>query len=227
MHPAADHGIDDRRFGIIKQRANGRALRVLIPPDIESVRSLEDIQRSPGNLLALQGSNGSKRKLQQRGLSNQAIADFMHKITTGLANQLFNVPLDMVIEQRLHDRYDFLHPSQVASLHATQLENQQALTDETLREIVPPRIYQANIAMNCAYALFTDALFNGATAYATPYRKSRLSATGRKLFHVWQKSIPKFEPGDEYDLVDQFARILKLEEWYEWRLDDAGDSRST
>ena len=116
--------------------------------------------------LALQGSEGSKRKLQRKGLSDQAIADFMHQITTGLANQLFNVPLDMVIEQRLHDRYDFLHSSQVISLHATQLENQQALTDETLREIVPPHIYRANIAMNCAYALFTDAMFGGVTAYA-------------------------------------------------------------
>ena len=35
-----------------------------------------------------------------------------------------------------------------------------------------------------------------------------------------------FEPGDEYDLVDEFAEILDLEEWYEWRSGNGASGRS-
>ena len=112
----------------------------------------------------LDTSSRAQRELRRRGVGDQAIVDFMHQITTGLTSQLFNAPLDMVIEHRVYHRLPFLRPNQVVSLHATQLENVQALTDESLAGSVPPRIYQSNVAMNCAYALFTDHLLNGATA---------------------------------------------------------------
>jgi Tfp pilus assembly protein PilF len=215
---------------IIRYKATAPAiLPHLIAHEFEHIRLAHEARQAGRSKLftstarleeyALGGSNGNRRKLQRRGFSDQMAADFMNRVTRGLANQLFNIPLDMIIEQRLYDQYDFLRPSQVVSLHATQLENLQALTDRTLRDIVPPFIYQSNIAMNCAYALFTDLLLQGATACATPYRKSRQFSTGRKLFQAWRKSMRQFQPGDEYDLVDQFARILKLEEWYEWQPD--------
>lgn len=143
---------------------------------------------------AARDSDGSRRKLRRKGLSDQMITDFMNRLTSGLANQLFNTPLDMVIEHRLYNRYDFIRSSQVVSLHATQLESLQALTDKSLRDMVPPRIYQGNIAMNCAYALFTDFLLTGATAYAAPYRKSHLFSTGWRLFQAWRKRMPGWFP---------------------------------
>jgi len=154
---------------------------------------------------AARESGGSRRELRRRGFDEDAIADFIEQITTGLASQLFNIPLDMLIEQRLYQRLPFLRPSQVVSLHATQLEGAQPLTDDSLARIVPPRLYQCNLAMNCAYALFTDDLLSGATAYAAPYRKSHVFSTGRRLFQAWQKRVARFRPGDEYDLVDEFA----------------------
>jgi len=175
---------------------------------------------------ATDDSHGGKHRLQRKGFSDGLIADFMNRLTSGLANQLFNAPLDMVIEHRLRDRYHFIRPSQVVSLHATQLENLQALTDKSLRDMVPPRIYQGNIAMNCAYALFTDFLLAGATAYAVPYRQSRLFSTGHRLFEVWKNRMPDLRPGDEYDLVDEFATILDLQEWYEWRSENGGGKAS-
>jgi len=174
----------------------------------------------------LNSSSRSQRELRRRGIGDDAIADFMHQITTGLTSQLLNAPLDMVIEHRVYHRHPYLRPNQVVSLHATQLENVQALTSETLPDTVPPRIYHSNVAMNCAYALFTDHLLNGATAYADPYRKSHIFPIGRQLFQAWQEAMAHFEPGDEYDLVDQFAEILDLEDWYEWRSGNGASRRS-
>jgi hypothetical protein len=82
--------------------------------------------------------------------------------------------------------------------------------------MTPSRIYRASLAMNCAYALFADSLLSGATAYADRFRKSREFATGSKLFRAWNRALSRFKPGDEYDLVDEFAQILNLEGWYEW-----------
>ena len=45
--------------------------------------------------------------------------------------------------------------------------------------------------------------------------------TGKQLFDLYLKKIKTFTPGDEYDLVDEYARILKLQKWYEWKSDIA------
>jgi hypothetical protein len=37
-----------------------------------------------------------------------------------------------------------------------------------------------------------------------------------KLFQLWQQRIESYQPGDEYELVDAFARELRLERWYKW-----------
>jgi Tfp pilus assembly protein PilF len=226
-----------RERHIIKYKATAPAiLPHLIAHEFEHIRLAHEARQAGcGKVFvstdrareyALRGSSGRKLKLRSRGLSDQMIADFLDQIGSGLLNQLFNTPLDMVIEHRLHDRYHFIRPSQVVSLHATQLENLQALTDESLRDVVPAHIYQGNIIMNCAYALFTDFLFNGATAYAAAYRKSHLFTRGRELFRAWRRMMPQFKPGDEYDLVDEFARALNLQGWYEWQSEDAGDGSS-
>lgn len=87
----------------------------------------------------------------------------------------------------------------------------------------PRIVYDANVAMNCAHALFTDFLFNEATDYSEPYQTSRAYSTGRRLFELWQREMSNFEPGDEYEMVDEFAAILNLQRWYDWGpVEDAG-----
>ena len=36
-----------------------------------------------------------------------------------------------------------------------------------------------------------------------------------------------FQPGDEYNLVDEYARLLKLQNWYEWIFDVPETDRSS
>jgi len=77
-------------------------------------------------------------------------------------------------------------------------------------------MYRASITLNCAAALFVDTLFNSRTDYAAPYKTSEVFQTGRQLFDIWKKRCADFHPGDEYDLVDEYARLLKLQQWYVW-----------
>lgn len=40
-----------------------------------------------------------------------------------------------------------------------------------------------------------------------------------KLWSHWKSRSAALGPGDEYKLVDEFADMVGLREWYEWRLD--------
>lgn len=102
-------------------------------------------------------------------------------------------------------------------MNGLQAEGLKALTSPDLRNLSPRTIYQANIAMNCAYALFMDNLFEGVTNYAAPYRNSGMFSTGQQLLAQWEQTMAHFQPGDEYTLVDAFAQLLNLQSWYEWR----------
>jgi hypothetical protein len=41
----------------------------------------------------------------------------------------------------------------------------------------------------------------------------------QRLFRHWQTRCPQLGPGDEYVLVDEFADIVGLRGWYEWKPD--------
>jgi hypothetical protein len=74
--------------------------------------------------------------------------------------------------------------------------------------------------LNAAIALFTDHLL-GSTDYARHFADTSQVRTGRQLFGLWQECIQDYQPGDEYDLVDEFAALLKTSDFYEWQPDEA------
>lgn len=73
--------------------------------------------------------------------------------------------------------------------------------------------------MNHAYALFMDSLYGGATDYAAVYRGSEVAPTAHKLFGLWSDVKDRRQPGDEFALVDAFAEVLQLGDWYTWQPD--------
>ena len=73
--------------------------------------------------------------------------------------------------------------------------------------------------MNCATAIFLDHLFRNATSFSQPYKETQYYTNGNKLFHIWKNKIQAMQPGDEFQLVDEFAKVLKVESWYVWQND--------
>lgn len=162
---------------------------------------------------------GHIHKLKESGYADEAIKNLISQTTGGICNQLFNCPIDMFVEYRVFENMKGIRPSQFVSLCELQDEALRTLTNKEIRRITPPLIYRANTALNCANALFVDHLFSGITDYSLHYRNSEAYQTGRQLFDLWLKKMKTFQPGDEYDLVDEYARILRLSNWYEWRPD--------
>jgi len=158
------------------------------------------------------------RKLQRVIADERALQQYLDMLLRGLPDQLFNMPLDMTIEYHLHRERPYLYSSQMISIHHMMQEGVHGL-EPNIQRSTPSRIWQASVALNCALAFFADFLYNGATDYADAYRKSGQYHNGEKLFHIWRRHIESEAPGSEYDLVDAFARELRLERWYIWRED--------
>jgi tetratricopeptide (TPR) repeat protein len=165
---------------------------------------------------ALRSVSGHATKLPRQ---DELVQNLIH----GLCNQIFNCPLDMVVEHNLYMKHPKLRQSQLVSMDLMFQDAIRTFGDADIKKVVPPFIFRASSTLNCAYALFIDDLFHGRTNYSTVYRSSEVFSAGKNLFDIWKKRMAVFQSGDEYDLVDEFARLLKLRSWYIWKTDDGSD----
>ncbi|MBX7245322.1 MAG: hypothetical protein K1X53_07470 [Candidatus Sumerlaeaceae bacterium] len=158
-------------------------------------------------------------KLRDMGIPEAALTDYVLQIIAGLGLQLYNCPLDMVVEYRLYKRFPLIRPHQFVSLRQTQADNLQVVTSKEIKRTTPNLIFAASAAMNYAYALFADQLFGGKTAFAAQYPPGDFRAAGESLFNIWKTAIEDFDTGDEYTLMKQFAETLGLVGWFQLAAD--------
>ncbi len=158
-------------------------------------------------------------KLQSQGYDPAKTSSLLDGLFKGLCNQLFNCPLDMVVEYNLHHNHPDLSHAQFVSLHQQHQDALQPLASPEIKRVTPPIIFRANLTLSAAYSLFIDHLYSGRTDYAAAWRANDVFATAQNLFQLWRKRMESFVPGDEYDLVDEFALQLKLRPWFDWQPD--------
>ena len=162
-------------------------------------------------------------RLARKGYSHDTITEVILQLVDGLVRQLFSCPLDMVLESRLFNRHPRLRRAQLVSLDVTSKRALAAVTNPEIQKSTPRFVYRAVTSMNCAYALFIDTLFAGRTSFADAYPSAALT-TARKLLALWRETMTDYRPGAEYDLVDGFAELLGMNEWFEWKTDESQSS---
>jgi hypothetical protein len=128
--------------------------------------------------------------------------------------------LDFFIESKLYADFPASRDAQFAGLAQQMANNAKIVGAPQSQELAPPRILQANMAMNAAFALFVDDLTRHRTAYADVYAPAGALPTGRKLYALYRKLAENRRPGVEYALVDAWAEELNLRDWYTWVPDD-------
>ena len=159
-------------------------------------------------------------KLRRSGSAPADIQRLHLSLIQGLCGFLFNCPLDMLIERHLYQTFPVLRSAQFLSLQLMADDALQANTNPEILKIAPRKILRATLAMNGAYSLFLDDLLAGATAFAAPYRKMDNFDMAKKLHQHWNsRSQNVAGGGGEYSLVDEFADLLGIRDWYEWRPD--------
>jgi tetratricopeptide (TPR) repeat protein len=163
------------------------------------------------------------RQMERKGYEAEAIAQGVNQLYHGAVGFLYNCPLDMLIEQRI--ARDFPEISEVQFCGVAQLAH-DALTvtmRKDLRDFVPPTLQRINDALNGAYALFVDDLFEQGTALAANYRGMPTFPLSENLYGMWKEANASFRPSAEYELVDAFADQLGIRDWYAWKLDSGSN----
>ncbi len=134
-------------------------------------------------------------KLQRSGYSPDQIQRLHDALIRGLCGFLYNCPLDMLIERELHGRFPLLRPSQFLSLRHLAAESLEANTNREIVKVSPRKVVLASLALNGAYGLFLDELFEGASAFAAPYRKIGNFEMARRLHDHWNERAPTLALG--------------------------------
>ena len=125
----------------------------------------------------------------------------------------------MLIERHLRDTFKSLQPAQFLSVRLMAMEAAQTNSNPEIRQLTPRKIFQASLTLNGAYGLFLDDLFQGASTFAAAYRSSETFGLSQRLYKHWQERTKNLAPGEEYGLVNEFADMTGLRDWYEWRPD--------
>ncbi len=158
-------------------------------------------------------------KIQRLGYSQEAVQGLGKSLITGMASFLYNCPLDMLIETHLQERMPILQAAQFQSLILMAKESWEVTTRSEIKQVTPPIIMRASLAMNGAFALFLDHLFRGATDLASRYQKLGAFDLSQRLFQHWQSRSSQLGAGDEYALVDEFGDMLGVRGWFTWQAD--------
>lgn len=169
--------------------------------------------------LAIRSLASDIKKLERKGYSDDSITRVVLDLVGGLCGCIFNTPLDMLVETMLHRDVPAMRHAQFVSLHRLAREALAATVHPEIRNTTPPKVLRALTALNGASALFLDDFTHGATDFWNHYKRLDGANLSPRLFDLWKDRRDSLQPGDEYDLVDSFADLLGLRDWYEWKPD--------
>jgi len=77
-------------------------------------------------------------KLKKQGYQEEQLASIIPDIISGLCNQLFNCPIDMIVEHNLYEKYPAMRSSQIVSLQQLNLEAMKVFTSQDIKRFTPP-----------------------------------------------------------------------------------------
>lgn len=160
-----------------------------------------------------------RKIVRQTGQSEDPLRQMLWRMLPDALSQLFNAPLDILIERRIREEND-LCDAQFCSL-CLQVHNASRVgLEPRSRAIVPPALLTLNDTLNGAAALFLDTLSRGATAFFSSYQTLPTARLARDVHNLC--TTHTHQPGSEYQLVDEIAEMLGCRNWFSWR-EDPGD----
>lgn len=150
--------------------------------------------------------------IEKMGLPPSVVEPLVSQFYDGLMAQLRSYPIGIRIDRWIAATLPALRADQRASIDEQIRTNIQALSPH-IRAIAPPVVFNANAAMNAAYACFADRLLEN-PAYSVPYVSVGVLERGRALLDILDE-VPD-DPTHDKDLVDAWAVELGISDWIAW-----------
>ena len=162
----------------------------------------------------IKGLEPTIKKFKKSGISDKAIADYCSSLFDGMNRQVYNAPIDLLIENFLFNQYPELRPYQFLSLYTILQEGLKAVTDEKIVELSPKDIISKSKVYNLVGAIQFKALFG--LDFIKEYQASSSELTSANNFYdEYLQYKDDKEPAEEYELVLHWAEDLKLDKNFE------------
>jgi Flp pilus assembly protein TadD len=157
--------------------------------------------------------------LSEQGLADDQINRFIDSIYQGILGHIYNAPVDLFIEQKLHDEFPELRPAQFDSLIALMQSYVKSATDKQVQSLTPEGIYRANTVLNLTHAIHLRDLYGVDFTY--DFRASRRARKlAEKLYEDFLEIKDDRLPGEEYELVEDWGHKLGLLDYFQLEKED-------
>lgn len=143
-------------------------------------------------------------------------------IRNGLALQLFNCPVDLLVEDYIFRHYPDLRPLQMLSLVSQEEENINAVRSAEKANVFPPDVVRANKLMNLVTSLHLEELYGiNLQNYYKPTKTE--FAAAQALYGKYKAFRVDFQPGGEYGLCRDFIEALGFGDLIVWVNENAAE----
>jgi hypothetical protein len=136
----------------------------------------------------------------------------------GLLNQLFSLPLEISVAQRIFTEAESLREAQ-SSLQDAYLRRLSSILAPTFRSSLPEDVFRTNVGMNAAMALGWSRL-TGQRAPLIPYESVGALDVGTKLLEFAEELNEHRTAKHHIATVNAWAVVLSLRSLYEWESSD-------
>jgi tetratricopeptide (TPR) repeat protein len=154
------------------------------------------------------------KKLEKAGYSDQNIAGFIDSVFEGMMRQVYNAPIDLFIEDFLYKRYVKLRPTQFLSLHKLLREYIDATRNKQVATFSPPAVHRANTVLNLVAALHFKELFG--LDLTRDFNAAQVDMKeAQRLWKEYQDYRTDRQPGEEYELVQNWGKDLGMAAYFE------------
>lgn len=152
--------------------------------------------------------------LIKKGYSGETIGKLFEQLFHGILQQVFNVPIDLFIEDIIYKRFPTLRPQQFLSLYKMGIEAFEAVSNPKAVDLVPSEIISQSKVYNVLGAKHTDDLMGTRLE-----EKYKVSFKEKELVNAFWDEFLEYrqdrQAGEEYELVQHWGEDLGLASMFE------------
>lgn len=162
----------------------------------------------------IKGIEPTINRLKKMGITESNIDGYCTSIFEGMSRQIFNTPIDLFIENFIYNEHPDLRPHQFISEFTIIQEGLKAVTDKQSVELTPKDILSKSKICNLVNAIQFKELYGSDFIKDFKATQTELKQA-QKFYDEYLLCKDNKKPGEEYDLLSNWAEELKLDKYFE------------
>jgi len=154
------------------------------------------------------------RMVENKGFDPETASRFAGTVVGGVLQQLNSMPIQLIGMEMVAELSPALKPLQAEAVE-NEFQEISGNFNKDVKEIIPKVIFDRVASMNSAYALRWSQL-SGNENILLPYRSDGFMARGKKLICLYELKAKGADPDRYVEIVDGWAKILKMDHMYVW-----------